>query len=361
MPAQEVADLLAGRTPRRLPWVPEINEGFARKLLDAPPGSPLPYRQIERDAARRIGADHLHRVKTVRVVRRQVEVEEDPATGVTIFHTPAGDLRRQRVWDSTSGTLLNYELLVKGPESFPAYSAMIDDERYELVAADQADAEIADSDLATIDVPATPLQHLIMWDMGVQETLMCMLEHPGPMAELLAFAHEKNKEFYRVAAAGPGRIFRPMEDTSSKLTGPRMYREHCVEQLNDYAKIVRDAGKQFIIHMCGHLGGAMLDVIAEIDCDGIEAITPPPLGDADLPAMRRKLGPDAWLLGGIDPSRFATIEPDEMRAHVMATLQAMRGDRRFMLGHEEIPLAARLDNVAVVAELVEQTADWFYR
>ena len=138
---------------------------------------------------------------------------------------------------------------------------------------------------------------------------MCMLEHPEEMTELLAFAHEKYKQFYRLAAAGPGTIIRPMEDTSSKLTGPRMYRQHCVGQLNEYAKIVHDAGKLFIIHMCGHLGAAMLDVISEIDLDGIEAITPPPLGDADLPAMRAKLGDDAWLIGGGRPVALRDRQP----------------------------------------------------
>ncbi|MDD4889357.1 MAG: uroporphyrinogen decarboxylase family protein [Phycisphaerae bacterium] len=360
MSAREVADLFAGKTPRRLPWAPELNEGFVRKLLNAPPGTPGPYWELEREAARRIGADHLHRVQTVRTIHRRVEIETDEATGLCVIRTPAGDLSRRRVWDANSGTLLNYELLVKGPESFAAYRAMLDDETYELSPPAGPEAEIAGSDLATIDVPATPLQHLIMWDMGVQETLMCMLEHTDELVELCRFAHEKNKQFYAVACSGPGRIIRPMEDTSSMLTGPRMYAEHCVWQLNEYAAIVRRAGKLFVPHMCGHLGAKMLEVIAQIDLDGIEAITPPPLGDADLPAMRRALGDDVWLIGGVDPSRYAICTPDEMRTHVRATLDRMRGDRHFVLGHEEIPLAAKLENVAVVAELVEQTADGFY-
>jgi uroporphyrinogen-III decarboxylase len=139
-----------------------------------------------------------------------------------------------------------------------------------------------------------------------------------------------------------------------------MYGGQCVWQLNEYADIVHQAGKKFVPHMCGHLGGAMLDVIAEIDLDGIEAITPPPLGDADLSAMRRKLGDDVWLIGGVDPSRYAIVEPAQMRASVAATLQQMQGDRHFMLGHEEISRAATLENVAAVAELVEQTAGNFY-
>ena len=304
-----------------------------------------------------IGADHLHRVTSVRVVRRRVEIDDDPAAGTTLVRTPAGRLRRKQQWDPVSGTVFTREHLIKGRESFAAYRAMIEDETY------QPDYEtarrgIARSGLATVDVPATPLMHLLLWVMDVQPTLMAMMDHPGEMTELLAVMHEKNKQYYRVAAGGPGEILRPMEDTSAMLTGPRMYAEHCVGHLNDYAEIVHAAGKTFLPHMCGHLRG-MLDVLTEVDLDGVEAITPAPLGDADLPDMRRKLG-DIWLIGGVDPSMYATASAGRMAEHVRGTLAAMRGDRKFILGHEEIPRAARMENVRAVARLVQQTAEGFY-
>ena len=36
MPSQRVEALLAGRTPDRLPWLPELNAGFIRKTTGAP-------------------------------------------------------------------------------------------------------------------------------------------------------------------------------------------------------------------------------------------------------------------------------------------------------------------------------------
>lgn len=359
MAQQRVNVLLDGQTPDRLPWVPELNEGFARKLMAKPPGDGTPYRKIEEGAARRIGADFLHRVVSVKTVRHACEEETIPEEGVRIIHTPAGDLREKKVWDSQSGTFYRYEHLVKGPESFDAYLAMIEDETYE-PDYEKAATEIAQSDLPTIDVPASPLMHLMLWEMGIEETIMAMIEHEDAMVELFARVHEKNKEYYRVAVAGPGRIFRPMEDTSSKLSGPSMYDRHSVGMLNDYADIVHEAGRMFVVHMCGHLGGVMPKVLAGIKLDGIEAITTPPLGDADMAALRQTLGDDVWLWGGVDPSRYAVSSVEEMTAHVQRTLDVMRGDRRFMLGHEEIPLAAKLENVQAVADLVAATSDGFY-
>jgi len=375
MPSERVMALMSGRRPDRLPWLPELNAGFVRKTLGRPAAGPNlaadaiddeagasqdqdeDYLSLEARCAELVGADHLHRVKSVLVRRHRVSVEKDPRTGLTVVHTPAGQLRQLQQWDPNSGTVFTREHLVKGPEDFPAYRAMLEDETYEPNYA-SAEEEIARSGLATIDVPATPLMHLLLWVMDVQPTLMAMIDHKDEMIDLMALMHEKNMECYRVAAAGPGEILRPMEDTSSVLTGPVMYAEHSVPCLNDYAQVTHAAGKLFLPHMCGHLGG-MLEVLAEVDLDGIEAITAPPLGDADVAEMRRRLG-DVWLIGGVDPSQYATATPETMAAHVRRTLQAMRGDMKFMLGHEEIPLAAKMENVQAVARLVEQTAEWFY-
>ena len=373
MPSERVNALLAGRTPDRLPWLPELNAGFVRKTTGAGGGErtfsaeaiadgPEEHAatddlELEARCAAMIGADHLHRVVSVRVVRHRVTIDSDPVTGVTVVRTPAGELRRRQRWDPISGTVFTREHLIKGPESFPAYRAMVEDETYE-PDYEKASRDIVRSGLATVDVPATPLMHLLLWVMDVQPTLVAMMDRPAEMAELMAAMHEKNRQYYRVAAAGPGQILRPMEDTSVMLTGPRMYADHCVAHLNDYAEIAHAAGKTFLPHMCGHLGG-VLDVLAEVDLDGIEAITPPPLGNADLAEMRRRLG-DVWLIGGVDPSQYATATPEQIAKHVRGTLEMMRGDRKFMLGHEEIPVAARLDSVRAVAGLVEQTAEWFY-
>ena len=363
MLCQRALDLFAGRTPDRLPWLPELNAGFLRKTLGlgagvASSGQEQPYFMLERGCAERIGADHLHRVTSVKTRHRRCTIETDAATNTTVVHTPRGELRKVQQWDGNSGTVFTREHFVKGLESFAAFRAFVEDEAYE-PDFERAGREMDQSGFVTIDVPATPLMHLLMWEFDVQPTLMAMMDHEDQMAELMAAMHEKNKEYYRLAVAGPGTILRPMEDTSSMLTGPRMYARHCVAHLNDYAEIVHGAGKVFLPHMCGHLDG-MLDVLKDVALDGIEAVTPPPLGDASLERIRRKLG-NIWIMGGVDPSQYANATPETMRQHVGHTLDVMRGDRRFILGHEEIPLVAKLENVKVVAELVAATAGDFYR
>lgn len=356
---ERIDAVLAGQTPDRVPWLPELNDGFIRKVVQQ--RGPAPEGMDDQTFVNQvIGADQLARLKAVREQWRQVEVTEDAGALTTTYVTPKGKLVHRRQPNETAQTQYTVGHLVAGPESFEAYKALIEDPEY-TPDYEQAQAvidRVGETGLATIDAPATPLMHLIMWDMGIEPTLMALFDYPDEMADLMDVMHERNKEYYRIAAAGPGQVVRPMEDTSSKLTSPAMYTEHAVGHLKDYADICHEHGKVFIVHMCGHLGD-MLDVIARVPLDGIEAITPPPTGDADLSEMRRRLG-DIFLLGGVDPTTYATLEADALRPRVAALLERMKGDGRLILGHEEIPVTAKLDNVLAIGELIEQTRDSFY-
>ena len=360
-PSERTNAVLDGKTPDQLCWLPELNDRFIKKVVDTK--GPVPEGMDEQTFVNQvIGADQLHRATAVKTIRPNVEVIETTTDGtmVTRYITPKGELVLRQEPNEIARTRYTHQHILAGPETFDAYKALWEDTHFE-PDYDRAKAthdQIGDTGMATIDVPNTPLMHMIMWDMGIEPTLMAVFDYPEQMREIMDVMHERNKEYYRIACAGPGRVVRPMEDTSSKLSSPSMYREWSIDYLIDYANICHEHGKTFIVHMCGHLYD-MVDVIKEVPLDGIEAITPPPTGDADLRQMRDKLG-DIVLWGGIDPTTYATLKPDEMRQSIATLLEQMKGDRRFILGHEEIPSTANLENVRIVAELVAATADGYY-
>lgn len=346
-------------TPDRLGWLPELNEGFITKVAEQF-GPPPATMDAQTFANKHIGADQLARAVAVREVFGLVEVEQCPEAGSTIWHTPKGDLIQRQQRDEIAKTTYTVQHKIRGPESFAAYHAMLEDQRFEpdYDRAEQTIDQVGDTGLATIDAPATPLMSLIMWEMGIEQTLTAIFEHEAEMAELMQHMHQKNLEYYQIAAAGPGEVIRPMEDTSSMITGPEVYAKYCVGYLNDYARICHEHDKKFIVHMCGHLN-RMLEVIKEVNLDGVEAVTPPPTGDVHPANIRDVLG-DIVILGGVDPTRYALYDAEQMYREVRETLLSMKGDRRFILGHEEIPVAAKVDTVMAVGRLIAETAEWFY-
>jgi uroporphyrinogen-III decarboxylase len=93
--------------------------------------------------------------------------------------------------------------------------------------------------------------------------------------------HQRNCEYYEIAASAPGEVVRSFEDTSTTLVSPELYRRYCLRQLQDYRDICHAHGKLFVPHMCGLLKG-LLPELNETGVDGIEAVTPPPLGDCTI-------------------------------------------------------------------------------
>jgi hypothetical protein len=345
--------------PDRLPWLPELNDGFIRNVVEAEGPTPADM-DGQTFTNQRIGADQLARAIAVKETFRRVEVELRKDDGLTIWHTPKGDLMEQMVQDPIAKTGYRVRHKLDGEKAFEAYHAVLDDLKYEADydRASKVLTKVGETGLPTIDAPATPLQHILMWDLTVEDALMAMYDRTDEMVALMRHMHAKNLEYYHIACKGPGEVVRPMEDTSSMLTGPAMYAEHCAAYLSEYGRIVREHGKKFIVHMCGHLKD-MLPIIKGIELDGIEAATPGPTGNVEPDDIRRVLG-DVIIMGGVDPTRYATQGPAEMVKTLRERLSRIKGDRHFILGSEEIPVAARLDTVKAVGQLVAETAAWFY-
>lgn len=345
--------------PDRLPWLPELNDGFIRNVCEIE--GPVPEGLDKQTFTnQRIGADQLDRAKAVKETFRRVEIEQRKDEGLTIWHTPKGDLVEQMVQDPIAKTSYRLRHRLDGEKAFEAYHALLDDLKYEpdYERAQKTFEKVGDTGLPTVDAPATPLQHILMWDLSVENALMAMYDRTDEMIELMRHMHQKNLEYYRIACAGPGEVIRPMEDTSSMLTGPAMYAEHCAAYLSEYGRIVHEHGKKFIVHMCGHLK-EMLPIIKDIELDGIEAATPGPTGNVEPDEIRAALG-DVIIMGGVDPTRYAIQGPEEMVKTLRERLNRIKGDRHFILGSEEIPVSARLDTVKAVGQMVAQTAEWFY-
>ena len=183
--------------------------------------------------------------------------------------------------------------------------------RYDFVQARHA--AMGEHGLYSIFGPPTPLLDLIMFQFRLPNVYFLMDDYPQEMEELLAVMHRRNCEYYELAAAAPGEVVRPFEDTSTTLVSPDLYRRYCLRQLQDYRDICHADGKLFVPHMCGLLKG-VLPELAETAVDGIEALTPPPLGDCPIGLAREKLGPKVTLIGGFDPTQFVGATPEKTRA-----------------------------------------------
>ena len=164
---------------------------------------------------------------------------------------------------------------------------------------------IGDDGLYFPTLPPSPVQQLIEVEMGLERFYHFLQDHPAEMAALLDAMHQGRKQQYEVAArSAPSPALIAVENTSSTLTSPDVYRRHTLPQIRDYVEIVHRHGKKLILHMCGKLRH-LLEVIGHTGADGINALTPPDVGDCPLEHALDILGDDLMMMGGIlQPEAF---------------------------------------------------------
>jgi uroporphyrinogen-III decarboxylase len=147
----------------------------------------------------------------------------------------------------------------------------------------------------------SPVQQLIELDVGLANFCYFLQDHPRRMEELLAAMQRSRVQEYEILArrtAAPAVI--PVENTSTTLTSPRMYREWSLPQIARYAEVLHGRGKKIILHMCGRLKG-LLPVLGETGLDGINGLTPPRVGDVPYEEALDALGEDLVLMGAVFP------------------------------------------------------------
>ena len=348
-----------GKQHDRVPWCPEINAHFIDEHLREAGIDPSKVGNSYVEANKLIGADTLLGVAPYQQYCDDTVkdgTEETEKEIVRVISTPVGTLTQKTRKCPDARTDFMYAPLIKTKDDYGTFQYVLEHTKIRDRYADLEEAEkiLGDDGIISLTAPATPLMDLIMLYMGVENTLVQMLEYEKEFDELCASIHEFYKKVFKVVAQAPSAIMvRPFEDTSTSLYSPAAFRKHCLGQLKDYADIIHKGDKLFVPHMCGFLKG-VLDILPQADIDGIEAITPPPTGDTPISLAREKLGPDMILIGGLDPTELSTRTTQDMQEIISSVLDSMAGDRKFMLSCEEISVMANMKSVLSVERLVRE-------
>lgn len=159
--------------------------------------------------------------------------------------------------------------------------------------------EIGESGIYVPTVGPSPIQQLIQYDVGLSNFYYLLQDYQEEMEELFAVMHRCRLQEYEIYAEKmPGNIMISVENTSSTSISPSIYQKYSVPQIRDFVNITYKYNKKAIIHMCGLLKN-LLPVIKETGLDGINALTPPPVGDTSPEEALDVLGEDLIILGFI--------------------------------------------------------------
>jgi hypothetical protein len=187
---------------------------------------------------------------------------------------------------------------------------------------ERIETKIGDDGIYVHTVNASPVQLLLEYETGVANFYYLLQDHPDEVIETLKVIHQCRKDEYEILARrSPVRCVIPVENTSTTMISPEMYERLSLPQISDFVEIMHGHGKLAILHMCGRLKG-LLSVIKETGLDGVNGLTPAPVGDVSFDDALDTFGEDFILLGGIlDPSVIQ--KQDASKREIWNTLEGL--------------------------------------
>ena len=176
---------------------------------------------------------------------------------------------------------------------------------------------------------------------GVEDMLYDSVMNPDFVVDLLKRSAELGKEvaeFFCQLDVDALMVCDPT--TSGDLLSVEDFERFSQVHLTEVGKVIKKAGKEFIIHMCG----STEDRLQQIADTGCEAFSCDKV--VDIPEAIKAVGNRIAIVGNLDPTgTFYSGTPDQVMAEASELIQRA-GRRGYLLGVGcDIPVGAKLENI----------------
>lgn len=342
----------------RLPFWPKLNGSYPRAQR-------APFRDMELDDIHDwIGSDkHKGIPGCVREVRKRTAVETTRSNGTmrTVYRTPSVELQLVRRFDKASHSWHPTEFPVKTLEDIQGMTELYEDVsvRLDRDALEKARAQyraVGGDALTTNGIGKSPLMHWVEWLAGVENAHFLLSDHRQEVESLFEAMHAVLLDKTRlISEHSPADVLYMIENTSTTLISPDQYRQYCARHIGEYAKLTRSAGRNLILHMCGHLK-VLLPELRQISAQAFEAFTSPTLGNTSL-LDGRQACPDKCLIGGTNAMLW-TKTADQIISKIEEDLSDLSHHRGIVVTSAGVmPPLCRPETIRQVCDWVKQYPD----
>ena len=360
-PRERLLAVFEGRVPDQVPWFADLSYWYHAHAAELPEEhrGPEGYLRFHRDL--RVGI-YLYAPCGYKVTADEcIETveQQDGDTVICEIRTPEGTLREARRNLAGSHTAAYVEHAVKTAADLAAVVSLYEHRHYEadyepFLATDRL---WGDAGLAFPLPPFCPFQHLMTRLSGVESLVYIAADAPDDLDWAIAAMNKALDPAFEIIAAMPCAIVELPENLSSEVTGRRLFERYNLDIYRRRNAQLHAGGKHTGAHIDGTLRG-LLEMYTPAGFDFAESVTPAPVGDVELEALRALAGDELILFGGLPGALFSPLFADEdFDAHVRRTLRTFPPGSRFVLGAaDQVPPDASLARVARVAELIDESA-----
>jgi uroporphyrinogen-III decarboxylase len=219
----------------------------------------------------------------------------------------------------------------------------------------KADEEVGDSGILMGFQTSSPVQNLIQEWMGLVQFYNHLMKYTADLENLMALMHEKNTEVYEVMAESPVEVQCIIENTDIGLVSPKIYEKYSMKHVKDFVDIMHRHGKIAIVHMCGKING-LLQLIKQTGLDGIDTLTPVPVGDIEYRRVYQLFGEKFVVYGALQATswhlKYLTLQDIERNIDEFVK-DVLDKPFIFLLGADGLP-GVPIEKFKAIAKFVQK-------
>lgn len=275
----------------------------------------------------------------------------------TTIQTPVGSLHEVSKTDAWGLSSRKLEYPVKSAEDFKALTYVLDSARvnFNKQVYGELVREIKGQGIVSYFFPRSPLQALILDCMGFTRTMRFLfIEGHRRLEDVMDAIERYNDKFFEAMGGSPIEVFNLGENIDVRLTSPKLFEKFCLPVYQKRCDYLHKRRKYVHIHVDGY-AKPLLPLLRDSGLDGVEALTPYPVGDMTIDDIARGLGDELVVLDGIPYILFLPDVPYEKLERFVRKIVVKIP--RLVLGiSDELPPPADVERVRMVSRLLDELA-----
>lgn len=195
-------------------------------------------------------------------------------------------------------------------------------------------------------------QHMVEHLIGTENLIYLTMDEPDAVRELVDAIAEKSRKTVEYTEESKIEACLSWEDSSTTNVSPALYNEYIAPEIASWNRILRESGKTYIQHACGHIKDLLLPMAAQ-GVTAIESISPAPTGNVTMKEAARILPPEVGLIGGIEPVQFLNDSVENLLEYVEQLCDDMKGRGFVLANSDSCPPGVEHEKFKKIAEFVK--------
>ena len=272
------------------------------------------------------------------------------------IETPLGSIERARLWHEQTYSWAISRLGIQTEQDMRVFGYAMSRRQFvpHWDCYHRWDDYVGDTGVVYLPFGYSAIGHFLHYWMGTEGLVYAMQDWPALVRDTVEAVNANTLELVDLVCQSPVEIVFMTDNFSSDVQPPAFFETWSRSFYAEALARLHRAGKFAAVHLDGKLHGG-LRMFREVGFDGIDAVTPTPMGDLTPEQCRAEAGNDMILSGGVSPDLWLPQVPLEaFEAKVLQWLDTRKTSHRLIAAAgDQVPPGADEQRIAIMRDLVE--------